>query len=137
VLTQRTSPDSWLRRSIQHDELFCLAVLCIVVRLTFADSNAVLLASFESQRLGMLRPVFSAVDNGEATIRIQTNVGRPRRRGTERGTQKLPTLPTGTLIPLSSLSVDGFTLLRLLRSLHKREISSVAGQREINQPASN
>jgi hypothetical protein len=66
--------------------LFWLAILCIVVRLTLADSNSVLLAYFESLRLGMMCPVLTGVenvltgvDNGMSTITIQTSVGFARR----------------------------------------------------------
>jgi hypothetical protein len=43
--------------------LFLLAVLCIVVRLTLADSNTVLLAYYESLRFCMTQPVLTGVEN--------------------------------------------------------------------------
>jgi hypothetical protein len=48
-------------------------------RLTLADSNTVLLAYYESLRLGMMRPVLTGVDNGKSTVSIQTSAGFPRR----------------------------------------------------------
>jgi hypothetical protein len=65
--------------------LFRLAVLCIVVRLTLADSNTVLLAYYEPLRRGMMRPVLTGVetvltgvDNGKSTMTIQTNCRVPQ-----------------------------------------------------------
>jgi hypothetical protein len=75
-LSLGAEPNAWA--------LFWLAVLCVVVRLTLADSNTVLLVYYESLRLGMMRPVLTGVetvltgvDNGKSTITIQTSVGFP------------------------------------------------------------
>jgi hypothetical protein len=55
-------------------------------RLTLADSNTVLLAYYESLRLGMMRPVLTAWTMVSQLYQFKQVSGSPCGCGTERGT---------------------------------------------------